>query len=81
MCQRTVEICMTAPLSYLSVTSKKFLFEKVSLIDMANLGLLVNTSALDEKYPVLDRENLTIPVQKQLSQKQKIFCHFLAAFL
>ena len=36
------------------------------------LGLLVNTLATDEKYPVLNRDNLTIPIQMQLSQKEKI---------
>ena len=45
------------------------------------LGLLVNTYAADEKYPVLTRENLTIPIQMQLSQKQKTFSQFLGAFL
>ena len=37
--------------------------------------------ATDEKYPVLNRENLTIPIQMQLSQKQKTFSQFLGAFL
>ena len=45
------------------------------------LGLLVNTLAADEKYPVLNRDNLTIPIQIQLSQKQKTFSEFLCAFL
>ena len=45
------------------------------------LGLLVNTLATDEKYPVLNRDNLTIPIQMQLSQKQKTFSEFFAAFL
>ena len=44
------------------------------------LGLLVNTLATDEKYPVLNRENLTIPIQMQLSQKQITFSQFYAAF-
>ena len=55
------------------------MFEKVSPIDMKILGLLVNTLATDEKYPVLNRENLTIPIQMQLSQKQKTFSQFFAA--
>ena len=42
---------------------------------------LVNTLAADEKNPVLNRENLTIPIQMQLSEKQKTFSQFLAAFL
>ena len=45
------------------------------------LILLVNTLAADEKYPVLNRDNLTIPIQIQLSEKQKNFSQFLTAFL
>ena len=45
------------------------------------LRLLVNTLAADEKYPVLNRDNLTIPIEMQLSQKQKTFSEFLAPFL
>ena len=44
------------------------------------LGLLVNTLAADEKYPLLNRDNLAIPIQMQLSQKQKTFAQFLAEF-
>ena len=46
-------------------------WKKSLLLTKKILGLLVNTFAADEKYPVLNRENLTIPIQKQLSQKQK----------
>ena len=45
------------------------------------LGLLVNTLAADEKNPVLNRDNLTIPIQMQFSQKQKTFSELFAAFL
>ena len=31
------------------------------------LGLLVNTLPVDEMYPVLNRDNLTLPIQMQLS--------------
>ena len=55
---------------------------KYSLLSTCKiLWLLVNTLATDEKYPVLNRENLTIPIQMQLSQKQKTFSQFFAAFL
>ena len=37
--------------------------------------------AAGEKYPVLNRDNLTIPIQMQLSQKPNTFCQFFAAFL
>ena len=45
------------------------------------LGPLVHTLAADEMYPVLKRDKLTIPIQMQLSQKQKTFDQFFAAFL
>ena len=45
------------------------------------LGLLVNTLAANEKYPVLNRDNLAIPIQMQLPQKQKSFSQFFAKFL
>ena len=45
------------------------------------LGLLLNTLAADEKYPVLNRDNLTIPNQMQLSEKQKKIYQFLVVFL
>ena len=44
------------------------------------MGLLVNTLAADEKYIVLNRENLTIPIQMQLSEKKKRFLNFLLHF-
>ena len=45
------------------------------------MGLLVNTLAADEEYPVLNTDNLTIPIQMQLSQKKKTFSQFFDAFL
>ena len=44
-------------------------------------GLFVNTVCADEKNPVLNRENLIIPIQMQLSQKEKTFSEFFARFL
>ena len=61
------------------VTGKEIVFQKVSLIDMPNLGI-VNTLAADEKYPVLNRDNLMIPVYMELSKKEKTFADFLATF-
>ena len=37
--------------------------------------------AADGEYPILNRDNLTISIQMQLSQKQKTFSQFFAAFL
>ena len=44
------------------------------------MGLHVRTLATDEKCPVVNRDKLTIPIQMQLSQKQKTFPQFFAAF-
>ena len=55
---------------------------KTSLLFTCQIsGVLVNTSAADEKYPVLNRDNLTIPIQMQLFQKHKTLCHYFTAFL
>ena len=55
---------------------KKFL-----LLTCKILGFHVNTLSTDEKYSLLNRDNLMIPIQMQLSQKQKTFSQILAAFL
>ena len=60
---------------------RKFSWKKSLLLTWKILGLLVNTLAANEKYSVLNRDNLTIPIQMQLSQKQKTFSQFFAAFL
>ena len=45
------------------------------------LGLFVNTLTVDDKHYMLNRDNLTQPIQLQLSQKQKTFSQFFFAFL
>ena len=45
------------------------------------LGHLLNTLAADQKYPVVNRDNLTIPIKMQLSQKQNIFSELFPASL
>ena len=52
---------------------RKLSWKKSLLLTCKNLGLLINTSAAYEKYPVLNRDNLTIPIQMQLSHKPKTF--------
>ena len=56
-------------------------WKKSLLLTCKILVLLVNGLAVDEKYPVLNRNNLTIPVLIQLPEKQKTFFQFLASFL
>ena len=55
-------------------------WKKSLLLTSKILVLLVNTLAADEKYPVLNRDNLTIPIQMQLSNQQKLFLNFLLPF-
>ena len=42
--------------------------------------LFLNTLTADEKHYLLNRDNLTQPIQMQVSQKQKTFSQFLFAF-
>ena len=55
--------------------------KKSLLLTWKILGLSVNTLATDENSPVLNRDNLRIPIPIQLFQKKKFFSQFLAAFL
>ena len=63
------------------ISAKPTELEKVSFIDMQILGLLVKTLAADAKYPVFNRDKLTMPIQMQLSQKQKTFSQCFADLL
>ena len=62
-----------------SLTSQSS-WKKSLLLTCQILELLVNTSAADEKYPVLNRDILTISIQKQLSHKQKTSLNFWMHF-
>ena len=59
---------------------RKWSWKKSLLLTWEILGLLVSTLATDEKCLVVNRDKLTIPIQMQLSQKQKTFPQFFAAF-
>ena len=43
--------------------------------------LFPNTLSADGKYSLFNRDNLTQPIQMQLSRKQKTFSEFFCAFL
>ena len=45
------------------------------------LRQFVNTLKVNDKHYLLNRDNLTQPIQMQLSQKQKTFCRFFFPFL
>ena len=62
--------------------SRQLSWKKSFLLTSQILGLLVHTLAADGNYPVLpvlNRINLTIPIQMQLSQKRKTFSYFFAS--
>ena len=64
---------------YLSLGTK--LCSKKSLLLTCEIfGLLINTLATDEKYLFVKGDNITMQIQKQLSQKQKIFFNFWLHF-
>ena len=56
-------------------------WKKSLLVIHKILRLFVNTLIVDDKHYVLNRDNLTQPIQMQLSQKQKTFSEFFFAFL
>ena len=43
--------------------------------------MLINTLTVNHKHYVLNRDNLTLPIQMQLCQKQKAFSEFFFVFL
>ena len=48
---------------------------------MRNLGTAVNILAVDEKYPFLKRDSLTLNFKIQFTQKQKTFSKFFPELL
>ena len=59
----------------------KLSWRKSLLLTCKTFQLLFNILSAGEKYPVLNRDNLTIPIQIQLSWKHKALSEFFAAFL
>ena len=55
-------------------------WKKSLLLTCQISGLLVSALATDEKCLVFHQDNLTTRIQMQLSQKQKAFSQFFAAF-
>ena len=53
--------------------------QKEHFIEDLSLRLFVNTLTADEKHYLLNQDNLTQPIQLQLSQKQKSFAEFFFA--
>ena len=55
--------------------------KKSLLVICKILRLFVNTLTADDKYSLLNRDNLTQAIQTLLSQKPKAFSQFFSSFL
>ena len=56
-------------------------WNKSLLLTCQLLGLRINPVPAYEKYPILNRGNLTIPIQMQLYQKEESFSQFFLIYL
>ena len=65
---------------YISIW-RQLTFKKSLLVIWKISRLFPNTLSADGKYSLLKRDNLTEPIQMQVSRKQKTFSQFFAAFL
>ena len=71
---------MRAPLKYQLITGKVVALESVSFSDTQNPKTVFNTLTVNDKHYPLNRDNLTQPIQIQLSEKQKTFFNFFFHF-
>ena len=55
--------------------------EKVCFSDNEMLSLFVNMFPVNDKHYLVNRDNLTQPIQMQLTEKQKTFSQFSFPFL
>ena len=62
------------------MTLKVIESEKVCFSQIQSLISVVKTLTADDKYFLLNRENLTQTIRTQLSQKQKAFSQFFLPF-
>ena len=67
---------MAAPLQYLLNTLMVVALEKVSFSNTQNPETLVITLTTDDKHYLVNRDNLTQPINKPLPEKQKDFSQF-----
>ena len=73
---------MTALLYHVfSSFSGKLIWKMSALVLGEVLVVFVNTLIADDKYPVKDCENLSLPIQMQLSKKRNAFPQFFLPFL
>ena len=60
---------------------RQLTFKKFLLVICKISRRFPNTLGSDDKYSLLNRDNLTQPIQMQLSPKQKTFSQFFSSFL
>ena len=60
---------------------RQLTYKKSLLVIYKIFRMFVNTLSADGQYSVLNRQNLTQPIQMQLSGKQKFFSEHFCAFL
>ena len=72
---------MEGHLQYLLHTLMVVALEEVSFSNTQNPETFVITLTTDDKHYLVNRDNLTQPIQKPLPQKQKKFSEVFLAFL
>ena len=81
-CAQTLLKCQGQLLYHIYWSLCRQLSYKKSLLVTCKISILFpNTLSADSKCSLLNRENLTQPVQMQVSRKQNIFSRFFSAFL
>ena len=71
---------MPVSLPYLLITVKAIDLQKPVSLTCKISRLFPNTLSAHGKYSLLNRDNLTQPIQMQVSRKQKTFSEFFSAF-
>ena len=71
---------MAAPLQYLLDTLMVVALEKVSFSNTQNPETFVVTLTTDDKHYLVNRHNLTQPIQKPFSQNEINFLNFFWQF-
>ena len=59
----------------------KLSFKKCLLVIQQILGMLINTLTIDDKYSLLNRDNLAPQIQMQISENEKQVSNIFSEFL
>ena len=81
-CARALLKCEVELLYNIYWSRLRQLSYKKSLLVICKISRqFINTPSVDGKYSLFKRDNLTQPIQMQVSRKQKTFSQFFSAFL